>query len=338
MTERSLPWADTNVGDGSLSPYDNDEWSDVWRILFQTDRTAQGPIEDYENELEVTNPAGTNIQVDTGAALVDGKFYESDDAATTTFAIVAPLVATRIDRVVLRKLWAAQTVRAVVLTGVEGGGIPALTQVDGVQWEIPLAYYTITIGSVITLTDEREFSRTPLYGALEEPGFTEIETIIADGTASTIDFQNIPQTYKHLKIVGQGRVAGAVVQADLDLRFNNDSGANYNEQHTIGENAAASATAVTGQTEITLGDIPGASGIANHAGGIYLEIPDYVGETFFKTVLGQLISIPNVTLADFQVNEFGGLWEDTSAITRITLISGSGNFVSGSKYTLYGQA
>lgn len=336
MTERSYVWAHSSVGDGVYSPYDNDEWSDIWRKLFQKDRTAQGPIEDYENELEVSNPAGTTIRVATGAALVDGKFYETDDNVDTV--IVAPAVATRIDRVVLRKSWAAQTVRVAILTGVEGGGLPALTQAEDATWEIPLAYYSITTGSAITISDEREFSRTPLDGGTgDECGFTEIETITADGTSTEIDFTSIPATYKHLKIVGQARVAGAVVQTDLNLRFNGDVGANYDEQHTKGENAVASATSAAGQTEITLGDVPGATGIANHANGVFIEIPNYAGTTFFKTLVGMLISIPNVTIADFQINHFGGLWEDTSAINQITLISGSGNFISGSTFTLYGQ-
>jgi hypothetical protein len=337
MTERSYYWADNSVGDGTLSPYDNDEFSDIWRILFQTDRTTQGPIEDYLNELEVTNPAGNDIRVATGGALVDGKFYENDANDDTTIA--TPAVATRIDRVVLRKLWAAQTVRIVFLTGVEGGGVPALTQTDGVQWEIPLAQVSITVVPAITITDEREFSRTPLDGGTGDTcGFQEIETIEADGTSTLIDFQNIPATFKHLRIVGQARVLGAVLEADVDVRFNNDGGGNYNDQLTKGENAAAVAVATATQTSITIGQVPGNTATANHANGLFAEIPNYAENDFFKTIIGMLIHIPNSTLANFSLVHFGGLWEDTSVINRIQLISGSGNFASGSIFTLYGMA
>jgi hypothetical protein len=336
MTERSLPWADSAVGDGTLSPYDNDEWSDVWRILFQIDRTAQGPIEDYENELAVTNPAGTTIRVATGAALVDGKFYETD--ANVDTVLVAPTVATRIDRVVLRKLWAAQTVRVVILTGVEGGGVPALTQNEGVQWEIPLAQVSITIVPAITITDEREFSRTPLDGGTGIPcGMAEIETIVADGTSPNIDFQNIPATYKHLKIVGQARLTGAALEGDIDVRLNNDAGANYNYQTNKGENANEIAAAVTGGTEFTIGQAPANTADANHANGLFFEVPNYAGVVLFKTIVGMLIHIPNNTVADFSIVQFAGMWEDVSAVDRVTLISGSGNFATGSTFTLYGQ-
>jgi hypothetical protein len=240
--------------------------------------------------------------------------------------------------VVLRKLWAAQTVRIVILTGVEGGGVPALTQTEGVQWEIPLAQVSITVVPAITITDEREFSRTPLFGGTQDPcGFQEIETIVADGASVNIDFQNIPATFKHLKIVGQGRVLGAVVETTLDVRFNNDNGANYNEQTNKGENAASVAASAVGQTAFTIGQVVGANGIANHASSLFFEVPDYAGTTFFKTIVGMLAHIPNVTVADFSIVQFAGLWEDTTAINRVTLISGSGNWTTGSTFTLYGQ-
>jgi len=80
MAETSLPWANTGVGDGQA--YDDDEWSDWQRKLFSHDRTVQGVIPGYENELAVSNPAGNTIRVATGAALVDGKIYEADPTGT----------------------------------------------------------------------------------------------------------------------------------------------------------------------------------------------------------------------------------------------------------------
>jgi hypothetical protein len=336
MTEFSLPWSNENVGDGSLSPYDNDEWSDTWRKLFQRDRTLQGYIEAYENELLVSNPAGNTIRVATGAALVDGKFYETD--ANVDNAIATPAVSTRIDRVVLRKDFAAQTVRVVILTGVEGGGVPALTQTDGVTWEIPLAQVSITTAPAITISDERTPSRTPL-AEIDTATMVLIENIIADGTDTTIDFQNIPQTYTHLLLIGQVRFAGAVVQANLEIRFNDDSGASYNDQQTLGENVTASAASATGANEGALGEVPGGSGIANHAGAFQSYVPNYRGTTFFKNWLGMSISIPNVTVAAFSMRHAGGQWDNTDAIERITVLSttgASGNILAGSQISLYG--
>jgi len=71
--------------------------------------------------------------------------------------IPSPTVSTRIDRIVLRKSWVAQTVRITRIEGIEGGGAPALTQTDGTTWDIPLYQVSITTGGNITLTDERVY-------------------------------------------------------------------------------------------------------------------------------------------------------------------------------------
>ncbi len=175
MTETSFYWGGTTIGDATDSPYDNDEFSDIWRKLFQRDRATQGPIDGYENELVITNPSGLTIRMDTGAALVDGKFYENDAQIDTI--LVAPAVLTRIDRFVLRKSWGSQTVRMIVIAGTEGAGVPGLTQTDGVTWDVPLAQVSITTGSVVTITSEREFSRTPLAD-FSEGSLIHIETLV----------------------------------------------------------------------------------------------------------------------------------------------------------------
>ncbi len=334
MAETSFYWGGTTIGDATDSPYDNDEFSDIWRKLFTRDRTTQGPIDDYENELAVSNPAGLTIRVPSGAALVDGKFYEND--ANIDTVLVAPVVLTRVDRVVLRKSWGAQTVRVTFIAGVEGGGVPALVQNDGVTWDVPLAQVSITTASVVTLTDEREFSRTPLADE-SEGSFVHIETLTGNGTAATIDFQNIPGTFRSLFIIGQVLLDGAVVDADVDMTLNNDGGANYHEQDLVAVNATPTATAAASGTEANVGTYPGATATANHVGQIIIEIPYYAGAVFYKSWTGSFSSIPNATVADYDTGMFGGMWLDISAITRVTLNSSSGNFETGTEISLYGR-
>ena len=157
MTEASQVWAGTVTGDAG--PYTDDQWSDMYRALFQSDRTTQGIIDGHLNELVVTG-ATSPVAVDTGAALVDGKFYENDASLNVT--IPSPAGATRIDRIVLRKSWSAQTVRITRIAGVEGGAAPAITQNDGVTWDVKLYQVSIAVGGAITLTDERVNCGTPL--------------------------------------------------------------------------------------------------------------------------------------------------------------------------------
>lgn len=336
MTERSTYWSDVNVGDGSISPYDDDEFSDIWRVLFQRDRTSQGYIDGYLNELEVTNPAGNTIRVATGAALVDGKFYTND--ANVDNAIANPAVATRFDRVVLRKSWAAQTVRVAILTGVEGGGVPALTQNDGVTWEIPLATVQITVVPVITITDERSKAMSPL-GPENETGMELIETIVADGVVSSFDFQNIPQTYTHLFLIGGAKIDGGNNEENLSVRFNNDSGANYNWQNINGANAAATAAAVAADNQIEIGLMTGGAIGSPRISNFQFYLANYTNAAIRAAITAQCGHFPTNLVADYDITQTGGHYTVTAAISRITVFSSTrpaGILDSGLVASLYG--
>jgi hypothetical protein len=159
MTETSLPWGGTSVGDAALAPYTDDAWSDWQSLVFTTDRTTQGILFGYLSEMKVTGIASP-VMVSNGAAIVDGKIYVNDSAIN--LAIPTPGGATRIDLIVLRKDFVAQTVRVVRVAGVEGGGAPSPVQIDGTTWDIPFYQASITTGGVITLTDRRIYAYTRL--------------------------------------------------------------------------------------------------------------------------------------------------------------------------------
>lgn len=162
MTEYSLPWGGEITGDAG--PYTDDMWSDMYRDMFQIDRTVESVIRGAENNLEVLG-VSSPVSIDTGCAIVDGKYYKSD--TSVDIVIPTPAVSTRIDRIVLRKTWATQLVRLHRIAGVEGGGVPALTQVDGTTWDVPLAQVSIVITTgLITITDERVYTTTPFVQPL----------------------------------------------------------------------------------------------------------------------------------------------------------------------------
>ena len=151
MAESSWLWGGTTTGDAG--PYTDDSFSDLWSSLFQSDRTLQGPLKGLLGELLVTNPSGTTIRLASGWAVVDGKVYKN--TANLDFVVSVP-ASTKYYRLVLRKSFTAQTVKAAVIGPVDGT-YPALTQTDGTTWEIPLAHFTITSGGVVTLLDVRTF-------------------------------------------------------------------------------------------------------------------------------------------------------------------------------------
>lgn len=160
MTETSIPWPATGGGDAGT--YSDDQWSDIWRKLFTRDRTSEGVIQGFTNELAVSGVTSP-VSIATGAAIVDGKYYENDVA--TTKVIATPSTGnSRIDLVVLRKGWVAQTVRITVITGTPSAtpSRPSLTQSDGTTWDIELAELIITDAGNITVTDNRHFAVSSL--------------------------------------------------------------------------------------------------------------------------------------------------------------------------------
>ncbi len=156
MTERSRPWSGTVTGDAG--PYSDDQWSDIFRTFLAHVIASQGVWEGQLNELIATG-AVSPVAINTGRALVDGVWYESD--ASEDVAIATPAVNPRVDRIVLRKDWALQTIRLTRIAGAESAAqvppAPALVQIDGTTWDLPLWQIHITTGGVITLWhDERE--------------------------------------------------------------------------------------------------------------------------------------------------------------------------------------
>lgn len=158
MTEKSMPWANNGLGDGQQ--YLDDDWSDWDNLLLTYDRTVEGVIfsmnTNYSGLLAVTNPAGMTIRVASGIGLVDGKRYSS--TANVDLTVVTPGAGSNYYTVVLRKDWAAQTVRAALL-GPNTVSYPTVTQDDvtSLVWEVALAHVRVTSGGVVTVTDLRRF-------------------------------------------------------------------------------------------------------------------------------------------------------------------------------------
>jgi hypothetical protein len=180
MTEKSYPWDGIVTGDAALAPYDDDTWSDIWRKLFTKDRNSEGVIYGILNNLLISG-ATSPITIATGAAMVDGKVYDNDTAVT--LVIPTPSAATRTDFIVLRKRWATQTVRITRIAGVEGGGAPGITQLDGNIWDIPLAQAIITTTGAIAIADFRSY--LPGQGVTADSSFCDGRLTLTSGLPVT---------------------------------------------------------------------------------------------------------------------------------------------------------
>jgi hypothetical protein len=182
-------------------------------------------------------------------------------------------------------------------------------------------------------------SGVPTWAAPASSGAcTLIQEITADGTATTIDFQNIASTYRNLQIVYQARSSKAGSQTEaLNIRFNNDSGNNYNSYQRIQYfNNQYSQIEIIASSAMDIGDIPAATATASEAGSGVISIPNYKGTTFLKTLNAHDGLLQSAASGNIKFCNAFGYWNNAAAITRVTLRLASGNFVSGSVASLYG--
>ena len=147
MTERSRPWDGIVTGDAG--PYSDDQWTDIFKSFSAPVIASQGVLANNLNELAASG-AVSPVTIATGRAVVDGIWYETD--TTVDVVMASPAANPRVDRIVLRKDWAAQTVRVTRIGGAEAASpvAAALTQIDGTTWDLPLWQMHITVGGAIT--------------------------------------------------------------------------------------------------------------------------------------------------------------------------------------------
>ena len=163
-------------------------------------------------------------------------------------------------------------------------------------------------------------------------GMVTISDLLLAADTATFDFTSIPGTYKHLIIKLVGRMTGAVTDGVVTMKFNNDGGANYDWETQAGFTSTSSVGGTSADTSIRVGEVTGASATSGHVGAIDIDILDYAATTLFK---GAITKGGRVGGTRFAFQNFGH-WRSTSAITRVTLTPGSGNWLAGSRATLYG--
>jgi hypothetical protein len=204
MTERSRPWDGTTTGDAAAeAPYDaGTEFAAIMlAAVFTLKKYANkgGVVFETGTEYAATSPSANTLRIALGTGWAYGTWHQSD--ANVDFTIPTPGASTRVDRIVLRKSWSAQTVRLTKIPGVEGAGAPAITQTAGTTWDVPIAQVSITTGGVMTITDQREGIGVHTHASSLEGGqvpHTSLSSVTTD--------QHHPIAHVHLSD-GSGTVA-----------------------------------------------------------------------------------------------------------------------------------
>jgi hypothetical protein len=147
-------------------------------------------------------------------------------------------------------------------------------------------------------------------------------------TGASITISSIPGTYKNLQLIVRNFRPTTDAQA-LGLRFNSDSGAN---RHFTNESFGKPAAIAFNDTAIYCSE---GSDNTTAQGIITIDIPDYANATTWKFMTSFGITNDATTSTNARSNMTTGGYNQTDAITAITLFSSSGNLTSGTAF-LYG--
>lgn len=171
--------------------------------------------------------------------------------------------------------------------------------------------------------------------------YDSIATANGTGSASSVTFSNIPQTYKHLQVRCFVRTAYAASQ-DTFYMYNYDnqgSLTNSAYHYLYGTGVNAMATGGTGNTSSVGGFVPGNTALANTYGIVIVDILDYSNNNKNKTVRSLMGWDDNGTTTSGNVNV--GLFSNLPVALGTTAVSGltilfNGNITTNSKFALYG--
>jgi len=156
--------------------------------------------------------------------------------------------------------------------------------------------------------------------------------------AGSMDWSSIPSSYDHLCIVASVRGDTASHCPGFYVRFNNDSGANYNNVRMDGyDTGGISSAESTDQTSADHGKYNGASSAANCFTPIELWIFDYANTSRKKAMHGTWNPLgTSVTGWQWAAGVHASQWESTAAINQVTIFPDADDFVQYSAFTLYG--
>ncbi len=139
----------------------------------------------------------------------------------------------------------------------------------------------------------------------------------------------------HLELRYSGRGDTAANQVDFTIRFNGDTGANYDTQYLNVNNATVAGGSIFAATSGLIGTLGAATTVAGGTGVGVISIMDYRGTTLRKMATNFQGRVVADSSPNFHITNFSVQWRSTAAITSITFTLAAGNFASG-KFSLYG--
>lgn len=270
MAEISLLWTTDGTGDGSTAGYTQVHWGSIGQVLAAC-CGFEGVAPGYLNSLACTANGANTVAVNTGGALVDGRPYVNGASVDVDVPSASGAGNTRIDRIVLRADWSAQTVRITRIAGTDAAtpSAPSITQTSGTTYDIQLCRVLVDTSGTVTVTDERVYAAAGTT-ALDDSAVTSAK--IADDA------------------VDDAKVGNRVPQFDRRL------GGNSTNWNISGHNAY-----VPGMVRMQGGKVMVASTPVSVKFPVAFSAPPLVYATLEKKLFIGLLAVSAVTTAGFSV-------------------------------------
>lgn len=160
--------------------------------------------------------------------------------------------------------------------------------------------------------------------------YEKIQSVtVSASTAAAMEFTSIPGTFDDLVVLASARSTRATDTIDdLVIRFN-DSTTSYSGRRLYGTGGGTVSDTQTDIRGFAVANNSTASTFSNNT----FYIPNYTSSN------NKSVSIDGVNENDNATSFSGlvaGLWSNSAAITKITLLANNGNLMQYSTATLYG--
>lgn len=169
------------------------------------------------------------------------------------------------------------------------------------------------------------------------PGsFDLISTTLLTGSQASVTFDvtGLGSTYKHLQIRAVARMSAAQNGATGSFRINGDTGNNYSFHYLQGTGSAIESGGGINKIYMeNLYTMSAANEVTNSFAPVVIDLFNPFSSTNNKTVRALSGSGSN----ENRIRLGSGGWFSTTAATSVTMLSSNGgNFVSGSRFSIYG--
>ena len=176
-----------------------------------------------------------------------------------------------------------------------------------------------------------------------DPSYELIQTTTLASDTNSVTFDNLntySSTYKHLQVRFVGRSTASVATTRLGMRINSaSSGYSHHGLFTRGSGTPISYAAPNFDSLRVCQDLIGASELANASTAMILDILDPFSTTKNKTTRSLY---GHTSTSNNLIGMSSGLLISTNAITSLSFASTNsayndgGNFLAGSRFSLYG--